>query len=113
MLKRLILFFAVLPLLSAAAPSFCGQGNTMIDLDAEYDLSLRENSGDVSYYKMRTVYDHGNSMGRTHSTDVLVTSFKRDAVTIEKGTHQIKFTWKAAKIGHRTRLQENISKWKR
>ncbi|UCE41601.1 MAG: hypothetical protein JSV17_01015 [Candidatus Aminicenantes bacterium] len=111
MKKHLILFLVVISVLLVLAEVMFGQEKT-IDLAAEYDLSLRETSGDVSYYKMRTVYYHGNSMGITHSIDELITSFKREAVKIEKSTHLVKFTWKAAKIGHQTKLQEKISNWK-
>jgi hypothetical protein len=82
-----------------------------VDLNAEYDLSLREASGDVNYFKMRTVYYHGNSMGITQSREELITTFKREAVKIEKGTHQVKFSWKGAKIGHQTKRQEKIGDW--
>jgi len=111
MTKRLILFFAILVLSSAATPSLSGQSKTVVDLDADYDLFLREASGDVSYYKMRTVYYHGNSMGITRSKDELIASFEREAMEIEKGTYQVKFTWKGAKIGYQTKLREEVSKW--
>ena len=111
MKKHLILFMILLIVLLIVMGFLFGQ-EIPTDLAAEYDLSLRETSGDVSYYKMRTVYDHGNSMGITQSREELITSFKRKAVKIEKGTYQVKFTWKEAKIGHQKRLQEKISNWK-
>jgi len=111
MTKHLNLLFALLVLLSAATPSLFGQGETVIDLNAEYDLSLRETSGDVSYYKMRTVYYHGNSMGITHSKDELIATFERKAIAVEKGMHQVEFTWKRAKIGYQTDHRKEVSKW--
>ena len=111
MSKRLISMFVIVTLLSAAAPSLSGQGEKMIDLDAEYDLSLREASGDVSYYKMKTVYYHGNSMGITGSKDELIATFKREAIAIEKDTYQVEFTWKRAKIGYQTKPSEEVSDW--
>lgn len=111
MTKHLILLFVTIILITVATPSLFGRGETVADLDAEYDLSLRETSGDASFYKMRTVYYHGNSMGVTLSKDELIASFKREVIAVEKGTHQVEFTWKKAKIGYQTKLQEEVSKW--
>lgn len=111
MKDRPIIIFAALILLMAAKGALFAQENS-IDLGAEYDLSLREKTGDVSYYKMRTVYHHGNSMGITHSREELITTFNREAVRIEKGSYLVRFTWKEAKIGYQTKLQENIDNWK-
>jgi hypothetical protein len=111
MKKYLILFFIVIAALLVEAGVMFGQEKT-IDLAAEYDLSLRETSGDVSYYKMRTIYYHGNSLGITHSKDELISTFKREAVNIENGTHLVRFSWKEAKIGHQAKLQDKTTNWK-
>lgn len=111
MKKHLIFYFIVIAALLVVTVSLFGQEKT-IDLAAEYDLSLRETSGDVSYYKMRTVYYHGNSQGITHSRDELISTFKREAVKIENGTHLVGFIWKAAKIGHQAKLQDKVINWK-
>lgn len=111
MKKHLAFLFVILSVLLAVIGFLYSQEKT-IDLAAEYDLSLKEASGDVSYYKMRTVYYHGNSLGITQSKDELISTFKREAVKIEKGTHQVRFTWKAAKIGHEKKPQEKVSNWK-
>lgn len=111
MKKNLILYFVLLAV-SLALTGFLFSQERIIDLAAEYDLSFQEASGDVGYYKMRTVYYHGNSLGITHSREELISTFKREAVKIEKGIHLVKFTWKEAKIGQDKKIQGEISNWK-
>jgi len=111
MKKHLLLLFVILSVLLAAVESLSGQEKT-IDLTAEFDLSLKEITGDVSYYKMRTIYYHGNSLGITQYRDELISSFKREVIKIEKGIHLVKFTWKSAKIGQGKKLQGEITNWK-
>ena len=82
MKKHFILSFLAIGILFMATGISAGQEKS-VDLNAEYDLSLREASGDVNYFKMRTVYYHGNSMGITQSREELITTFKREAVKIE------------------------------
>ncbi len=111
MKTQLFFLVVILGVLWGAMGSFYGQEKT-IDLTAEFDLSLEDAPGDVSYYKMKTVYYHGNSLGITQYRDELISSFKREVVKIEKGTHLVKFTWKGAKIGHGKKLQGEITNWK-
>ncbi len=111
MKKRFIFFIVVISVLLTTGEILPGQEKT-IDLTAEYDLSLMESPGDMSYYKMRTIYYHGNSLGITHSREELISSFKREVMKIEKGIHLVKFTWKNARLGQGKKLQEEITKWK-
>jgi hypothetical protein len=110
MKKNLMLCFAILVFFSALTEFSFGQEGK-INLDAEYDLSLKEAAGDVSYYSMRTVYYHGNSLGITQSREELLSAFKREAVKIDKGTHLVKFAWKKAKIGQAKKNQKEINDW--
>lgn len=110
MKKNLMFCFAMLVFSSAFTEFLSGQEGK-INLDAAYDLSLQEAAGDVSYYSMRTVYYHGNSLGITRSREELISAFKREAVKIDKGTHLVKFTWKKAKIGQAKKNQKEIDDW--
>lgn len=83
-----------------------------VDLYAEYDLALKDKPGDISHYRMRTVYYHGNALGITYSTEILMAAFKREVKQIEEGVHLVEFTWNPAKIGMAKGLDENITDWK-
>jgi len=96
-----------------APPIFLFSQTSLVDLNAEYDLALKDKPGDISYYSMRTVYYHGNALGITYSTEILTAAFTREVKKIEEGTHLVEFTWRAAKIGMAKGLDENITEWKK
>jgi hypothetical protein len=78
----------------------------------EYDLSFKDREGDVDYYKMRTVYYHGNAIGITQNRDELIAVVKREALEILKDSYRVKYTWASSKIGHANSLKGEIANWK-
>jgi len=78
----------------------------------EYDLSFKDREGDVDYYKMRTVYYHGNAIGITQNRDELIAVVKREVLKILKDSHRVKYTWANSKIGHANSLKGEIADWK-
>lgn len=88
----------------------CGQKDSD-DLAKEYDLSLKDKQGEVDYYKMRTIYYHGNSLGIIQDRDEIISSFKREVLKVDKDSHSVKYTWKSCKSGHNAKPQGEIADW--
>ncbi len=82
------------------------------DLAKEYDLSFKDKQGEVDYYKMRTVYYHGNFLGIIQNRDEYISSFKREVLKVDKDAHSVKYTWKSCKSGHSAKPQGEITEWK-
>jgi len=82
------------------------------DLTREYDLSLKDKQGEVDYYKMKTIYYHGDSLGIIQNRDEYLASFKREVLKVDQDSHSVKFTWKSCKSGHSTKPHGEITEWK-
>lgn len=111
----IILIIVILIILFSIASNpmnlLCGQKDSD-DLAREYDLSFKDKQGEVDYYKMRTVYYHGNSLGIIQNRDEYIASFKREVLKVDQDSHIVKFTWKNCKSGHSTKPQGEITEWK-
>jgi len=81
-------------------------------LSKDYDLSLKDKEGDVDYYRMKTVYYHGNALGIIQSRDELIGSFKREVLKTNQESFVARYTWKSLRAGHGTKSQEEITNWK-
>jgi hypothetical protein len=112
-MQKIIHLLSALVLLLMTSTIFLFGQTSVVDLNVEYDLALRDKPGDISHYRMRTVYYHGNALGITYSTEILIAAFKREVIEVEEGTHLVKFTWNTAKIGTAKGLNENITEWKK
>lgn len=111
-MKKTFYLLLTLVMLLMTSENFLSSQTSVVDLNAEYDLALRDKPGDISHYRMRTVYYHGNALGITYSTEILIASFKREVKQVEEGVHLVEFTWTRAKIGTAKGLNENITEWK-
>jgi len=111
----IILIIVILIILFGIASNpmdlLCGQKDSD-DLAREYDLSFKDKQGAVDYYKMRTVYYHGNSLGIIQNRDEYISSFKREVLKVDKDAHLVKYTWKSCKSGHFAKPQGEITEWK-
>lgn len=108
-LMVIILFSVFVFALDPLNPGYDRKDN--VDLAKEYDLSLKDKQGDVDYYKMRTIYYHGNSTGIIQNRDELISSFKREVLKVSKDSHTVKYIWKSSKFGHSTSPYGEIMKW--
>ncbi len=111
-LVLVLLMLALFLTLGAAIPLVFETGERSRDTQREFDLSLKDRPGDVSYYALKTIYYHGNSLGITHSREELIASFRREVVKVDAGAHLVRFTWNDARIGAAPDMNGEIGIWK-
>ncbi len=115
-MKKLIIILIIILIaifvLSSNPLNLFGDKKESDDLTREYDLSLKDRQGEVEYYKMRTIYYHGDSMGIIQNRDEYLASFKREVLKVDQDSHSVKFTWKNFKSGHSTKPHAEITEWK-
>lgn len=80
-------------------------------LDKDYDLSLKGKKGDVDYYRMKTVYYHGNELGVIQNKDELIGSLKREILEAGQKSLVVRYTWKNLRAGFGAQPQEEITTW--
>lgn len=81
-------------------------------LAKDYDLSLKGKKGDIDYYRMRTVYYHGNELGVIQNKDELIGSFKRKILETGQKSLVVRYIWKNVCTGYGAQPQEEITTWK-
>lgn len=115
-MKRLIIILIIIliAMFVLASLPMClpGAQKDSDDLAKEYDLSFKDKQGEVDYYRMKTIYYHGDSMGIIQNRDEYLASFKREVLKVDQDSHLVKFTWKSCKSGHSTKPQGEITEWK-
>jgi len=111
-MKILIILILVVFAMAPMNPFFISDRENSDETAREYDLSFKDREGDVDYYKMRTVYYHGNAIGITQNRDELITAVKREVLQILKDSHRVKYTWANSKLGHANSLKGEIDDWK-
>jgi len=112
MMKILIILVLVIFASAPMNPFLLIEQEKSDEIVREYDLSLKDKEGDVDYYKMRTVYYHGNEIGITQNRDELIAAFKREVFNVSGDSHDVKYTWKNSKLGHENSLKGEITGWK-
>lgn len=78
----------------------------------DYDLSLKGKKGDIDYYRMKTVYYHGDELGVIQNKDELIGSFKREILETSQKSLVVRYTWKNLRTGYGAQPQEEITTWK-
>ena len=101
-------------LLLCAGFSFiaCNKQNIETLLTKEYDLSLNEQEGDVDYFRMKTIYYHGDTIGTMKDRDEVLGTFQRDVLEVGEEYFIAKYTWKDVRVGHSPTIKEDITEWK-
>ena len=101
-------------LLLCAGFSFiaCNKQNIETLLTKEYDLSLNDQEGDVDYFRMRTIYYHGDTIGTMKDRDEVLGTFQRDVLEVGEESFIAKYTWKDVRVGHSPTIKEDITEWK-
>ncbi|MGD8537513.1 MAG: hypothetical protein PVI66_02220 [Candidatus Aminicenantes bacterium] len=101
-------------LLLCAGFSFIACNNQNIEtlLTKEYDLSLNEQEGDVDYFRMKTIYYHGDHLGTMKDRDEVLGAFQREVLKSGRESYIVKCTWKDVRLGHSPSLKEEIKEWK-
>lgn len=115
-MKKLILFGILLMLLlisftTHSLSSFNSQKIPTL-LAKGYDLSLKDNEGDVDYFRMKTIYYHGNNLGIIQNRDELIGFFKREVLKTSQESFVARYAWKSCRTGYGTKPQEEITNWK-
>ncbi|MCK4932687.1 MAG: hypothetical protein KAT01_11005, partial [Candidatus Aminicenantes bacterium] len=100
------LFFTAFSIIS------CDSQNFQSQLTKEYDLSLNDQEGDVDYFRMKTIYYHGNHLGTMKDRDEVLGSFQREVLKVSQESLVAKYTWKDVRIGHSPTIKKEITEWK-
>lgn len=112
--RRVFLINLISFLLVFAGLSFisCDSQNIQIQLAKDYDLSFKDSQGDVDYFKMKTIYYHGNHLGTMKDRDEVWGTFQREVLKVSQESFVAKYTWKDVRVGHSPTIKEEITKWK-
>jgi hypothetical protein len=102
----LLLTFAALSVMS------CDRQNIQTQLAKDYDLSLSDQVGDVDYFRMKTIYYHGNHLGIMKDRDEVWGTFQREVLKVNQESFVARYTWKDVRLGHSSTLKEEITEWK-
>jgi hypothetical protein len=102
----LLLVFAGLSLIS------CDSQDIQTHLAKNYDLSLNDKEGDVDYFRMKTIYYHGDHIGTMKDRDEVLGTFQRKVLKVNQKSFVAKYTWKDVRVGHSPRIKEDITEWK-
>lgn len=90
----------------------CNSQNIQTQLAKDYDLSLNDQEGDVDYFRMKTIYYHGNHLGIMKDRDEVWGTFHREVLKASQESFVAKYTWKDVRMGHSPTIKEEITKWK-
>ena len=104
-LISLLLVFAGLSFIS------CNSQNIESHLTKEYNLSLNDQEGDVDYFRMKTIYYHGDQMGTMKDRDEVLGTFQREVLKVSQESFVAKYTWKNVRVGHSPTIKEEITEW--
>lgn len=102
----LLLTFAVLSFIS------CDSQNIQAHLAKDYDLSLNEQEGDIDYFRMRTIYNHGDQLGIMKDRDEVLGAFQREVLKSSRESFIVRCIWKDVRTGHSPSIKDKISDWK-
>jgi hypothetical protein len=111
-MKMLVILICMVFVATPMSPIFVIDKENLDETTKEYDLSIKDKQGAVDYYKIRTVYYHGNAIGITQNRDELIAVFKREVLKILEDSHLVKYTWANSKLGHANSLKGEITDWK-
>jgi hypothetical protein len=100
------LFFTIFSIIS------CDSQKLQSQLTKDHDLSFKDSQGDVDYFKMKTIYYHGNHLGTMKDRDEVLGTFQREVLKVSKESFVAKYTWKDVRIGHSPTIKEEITDWK-
>lgn len=89
----------------------CDSQNIETHFAKEYDLSLNDREGDVDYFRMKTIYYHGDHLGNMKDRDEVLGAFKREVLKSSRESFIVKCTWKDVRVGHSPSLKNEITKW--
>ena len=81
-------------------------------LTTGFDLSLKDKEGDMDYFRMKTIYYHGNELGIIQNRDELIGSFKREVLKVSSESFVARYTWKSLRSGHGAKTRGEITDWK-
>jgi hypothetical protein len=81
-------------------------------LNKTYDLSLKGKEGDIDYYRMKTVYYHGNNLGFIQGKEEILGSFKREVLKAGPDALVVRYTWKDVRAGSSPQPYAEIATWK-
>jgi len=111
-MRMFVILICMVFVTTPMSPIFVIDKENLDETMKEYDLSLKDKEGDVDYYKIRTVYYHGNAIGITQNRDELIAVFKREVLKILEDSHLVKYTWANSKLAHANSLKGEITDWK-
>lgn len=104
-LLSLLMVFAGLAFISCNGP------NIETHLAKGYDLSFNDREGDVDYFRMKTIYYHGDHLGIMKDRDEVLGIFQRQVLTVNQESFVTKYTWKNVRVGHSPTIKEDITEW--
>jgi hypothetical protein len=89
----------------------CNDQSLQTQLARDYDLSLSDREGDVDFFRMRTIYYHGNHLGIMKDRDEVWGDFQREVLKSSRESFIVKCTWKDVRLGHSPSLEDEITEW--
>ena len=111
--RRLFWIYCLFLLLTLTSLMYlsCNGQSLQTQLAKDYDLSLNDREGDVDYFRMRTIYYHGDHLGIMKDRDEVWGHFQREVLKSSRESFIVKCTWKDVRSGHSPSLKDEITEW--